>query len=176
MTRRISDTELERIKGSLDLVAEVRKRGIELKLKGQELVGLCTFHDEKTPSFSVNEAKQVWKCFGCGKGGDALQFIMEYEKEGFLDALARIEGSPTVKTVNKRNAAQPDIEKNTRTPQCSQKIISDVLEYYHQTLKNTVKDPKSGEFKVQNKCAKGGPCAILLTTTSLLTLFIKEHL
>ncbi len=53
MTRRISDTELERIKGSLDLVAEVRKRGIGLKLKGKELVGLCPFHEEKTPSFSV---------------------------------------------------------------------------------------------------------------------------
>lgn len=53
----------------------------------QKAIGLCPFHNEKSPSFMVNEKKQIFKCFGCGEGGDAIAFIMKKENLDFMDAL-----------------------------------------------------------------------------------------
>lgn len=60
---------------------------IDLKKKGANLMACCPFHGEKTPSFSVSPAKGIFKCFGCGKGGDAITFIREHEKLSYADAL-----------------------------------------------------------------------------------------
>lgn len=79
-----------------EIVEEVRDRNdivdvigsvISLKKKGANYFGLCPFHGEKTPSFSVSPAKQMFYCFGCGKGGDVIKFIMEYENLTFGEAL-----------------------------------------------------------------------------------------
>ena len=75
-----------RIKDSTDLVSLVESY-IPLRKRGKSFVALCPFHEEKTPSFSVSPERQSFKCFGCGKGGDALTFLQEYEKIGFLEAL-----------------------------------------------------------------------------------------
>jgi DNA primase len=58
------------------------------KKSGANLFGLCPFHSEKTPSFSVSPEKQIYHCFGCGKGGGVISFIMEMEKLSFADAVA----------------------------------------------------------------------------------------
>ena len=58
------------------------------KKSGSNLFGLCPFHSEKTPSFSVSPDKQIYHCFGCGKGGGVINFIMEIENLGFQDAVA----------------------------------------------------------------------------------------
>ena len=68
---------IERIKQEVDLVETVHKYGVELKKEGKNLVGLCPFHSEKTASFKITPAKKVWHCFGCGKGGSVIDFIME---------------------------------------------------------------------------------------------------
>lgn len=60
---------------------------VQLKKKGQNLWGLCPFHNEKTPSFSVNVAKNIYKCFGCGKGGYPSKFIMEHEQMSFPESI-----------------------------------------------------------------------------------------
>jgi DNA primase len=79
-----------------DTVEEVRIRSdivsiigsyIRLKKAGSNHVGLCPFHNEKTPSFSVNQPKQMYHCFGCGVGGNVYTFIMEYENYTFVEAL-----------------------------------------------------------------------------------------
>ena len=67
------------------------------KRSGQNLFGLCPFHSEKTPSFSVSPSKQIYHCFGCGKGGSVINFIMEIENLSFPEAvefLARRAGMP----------------------------------------------------------------------------------
>ena len=67
------------------------------KRSGSNLFGLCPFHSEKTPSFSVSPDKQIYHCFGCGKGGGVVNFIMEIENLDFRDAvsfLARRAGMP----------------------------------------------------------------------------------
>ena len=81
-----SDDAKEQIRNRLNLVDVVRQR-VPLRKQGREWVGLCPFHQEKTPSFSVNEGKQSWYCFGCGRGGDLFSFVEEYEKVEFRQAL-----------------------------------------------------------------------------------------
>lgn len=79
-----------------DLVEEVRVRNdivdvisgyVRLQKKGRDYFGLCPFHNEKSPSFSVSPGKQMYYCFGCGAGGNVLSFLMEYEKYSFSEAL-----------------------------------------------------------------------------------------
>lgn len=68
-------------------IEEVVGDFVDLKKRGTSLIGLCPFHDEKTPSFHVSVGKGIYKCFGCGKGGDSLRFIMDHEKYSYPEAL-----------------------------------------------------------------------------------------
>ena len=81
---------------SEELVEEVRMRNdivdvisgyVKLQKKGSSYFGLCPFHNEKSPSFSVSREKQMYYCFGCGAGGNVFTFIMEYENYSFVEAL-----------------------------------------------------------------------------------------
>ncbi len=83
---RISDEDVLRIRDATDLVALVSERVI-LKQKGRLFWGCCPFHAEKTPSFKVDPATQLWHCFGCGLGGDAYGFMMRTDNVDFLDAV-----------------------------------------------------------------------------------------
>jgi hypothetical protein len=69
---------------------EVIAGSVELRKRGREWVGLCPFHTEKTPSFHVNEKKQVWHCWGCGAGGDVLSFVQRIEGLTFSAAVRRL--------------------------------------------------------------------------------------
>ena len=82
-----------------ELVEEIRERTdivdlisqyVNLKKQGGSYVGLCPFHNEKTPSFSVNREKQIYHCFGCGAGGNAYTFIMEYDSVSFREAISAL--------------------------------------------------------------------------------------
>ena len=74
------------VKERLD-IAEVIGDHVRLKKSGNNFLGLCPFHDEKTPSFSVSSSRQTWHCFGCGRGGDVFTFVMEKESLSFREAL-----------------------------------------------------------------------------------------
>lgn len=68
-------------------IEEVVGDFVDLKKRGTALIGLCPFHHEKTPSFNVSVSKGIYKCFGCGAGGDAVKFVMEHEKYSYPEAL-----------------------------------------------------------------------------------------
>ncbi len=72
------------------LVEEVVGDFVHLKKRGTSMIGICPFHNEKTPSFHVSPSKGIFKCFGCGKGGDSVRFIMEHEKYSYPEALKYI--------------------------------------------------------------------------------------
>jgi DNA primase len=76
----------ERVKQQADIVRVVGEY-VQLKKAGQNFRGLCPFHSEKTPSFNVHATKQIYHCFGCGKGGDVFNFVMEMEKCAFPEAI-----------------------------------------------------------------------------------------
>jgi DNA primase len=82
----IDQLTVDRIVAAADVV-EVVKDYVSLKKRGVNYTGLCPFHNEKTPSFSVSPAKGIFKCFGCGKGGNAVNFIMEHEQMTYVEAL-----------------------------------------------------------------------------------------
>ncbi|OGD73958.1 MAG: DNA primase [Candidatus Coatesbacteria bacterium RBG_13_66_14] len=85
----IDDASLERVRRAADIVAVVGEY-VQLKRRGQSYVGLCPFHEEKTPSFNVHAARQFYHCFGCGVGGDVFSFVMELEKMDFLEAVRHL--------------------------------------------------------------------------------------
>src|SRR5690606_11654895 len=68
-------------------IEEVVGDFVDLKKRGTSLIGNCPFHNEKTPSFHVSVAKGIYKCFGCGAGGDSLKFVMELEKYSYPEAI-----------------------------------------------------------------------------------------
>ena len=79
-----------------EIIEEVRSRNdivdiisgyVKLQKKGSSYFGLCPFHNEKSPSFSVSPGKQMYYCFGCGAGGNVITFLMEYENYTFSEAL-----------------------------------------------------------------------------------------
>ena len=78
--------DVRRVKDRLDIV-EVIGDYVRLKKAGNNFLGLCPFHDEKTPSFNVSPSRQTFHCFGCGEGGDVFSFIMEKENLSFREAL-----------------------------------------------------------------------------------------
>ena len=81
----ISDLQLDSIREATDMV-ELVSTYVKLRKRGQHHVGLCPFHSEKTPSFTVNRERRIYHCFGCGRGGDAFKFLMEHERMGFVEA------------------------------------------------------------------------------------------
>ncbi|WP_457596127.1 DNA primase [Hydrogenimonas sp.] len=85
----IDNESIEQLKQVVDIV-DVVGNYVELKKNGANYKGLCPFHDEKTPSFIVSPARQSFKCFGCGVGGDAIKFLMEYEKLSYPEAIEKL--------------------------------------------------------------------------------------
>lgn len=120
-----------------DVVSEF----VTLKKRGANLLGLCPFHHEKTPSFTVSPAKNLYKCFGCGKGGDAVSFLREHEQMSFEDALRWL--------AEKYNIP---IEERDQTPEEAlaadeaerlHGLMSYVTQFYHEQL-NTETGHKIG--------------------------------
>jgi DNA primase len=71
----------------MGLVQVIQSYGVELRRAGKELVGLCPFHNDRHPSFSVSPEKEKWHCFGCQAGGDVVSFVMRIENIGYKAAL-----------------------------------------------------------------------------------------
>ena len=82
----ISDESLEQVRQAADIV-EVISAHTDLRRQGARWVGLCPFHDERTPSFSVDATEKLYHCFGCGVGGDTIKFVEEKEGLGFAEAV-----------------------------------------------------------------------------------------
>lgn len=79
----------DRVKQQADIVRVVGEY-VRLRKSGQNFVGLCPFHSEKTPSFAVHPVKQIYHCFGCGAGGDVFKFVMEMDKQDFPEAVRAV--------------------------------------------------------------------------------------
>lgn len=87
----ISQNTIQQILGRLDVI-DVIGGFVKLKKRGSNYLGLCPFHNEKTPSFTVSPSKELYKCFGCGKAGNTISFVMEHEKYSYVDALKWLAG------------------------------------------------------------------------------------
>ncbi|MEO6220121.1 MAG: DNA primase [Ginsengibacter sp.] len=82
----IAPETIQQIVSRIDII-EILNSFVKLKKRGQNYIGLCPFHNEKTPSFIVSPAKEIYKCFGCGRSGNAIGFLMEHEKYSYVESL-----------------------------------------------------------------------------------------
>src|SRR5579859_1149595 len=92
---RYSDDIIQRVKDSTDIVSVIGEY-VQLKKAGSSYKGLCPFHSEKSPSFMVSPGRNSFHCFGCGKGGNVITFIMEKESMPFPEALRLLAGKAGV--------------------------------------------------------------------------------
>ncbi len=109
---------LNEIRERVSLVALIGER-VPLKRAGRNYVGLCPFHREKTPSFSVNDEKGIYHCFGCGEGGDAFQFLLKFEGGTFADAVRTLAARagvtlPERQTDPRQRAAEDEADRRRR--------------------------------------------------------------
>ena len=102
------DNFTDELKAQLNIV-DIIGREVTLKKSGSNYMGLCPFHSEKTPSFSVNEGKQFYHCFGCGKSGDVIGFVQEYYKLPFIDAVEKLAKENGIK-IPERRSSGPKID------------------------------------------------------------------
>lgn len=108
---------------------------VTLKKRGVNYIGLCPFHNEKTPSFIVSPSKGIYKCFGCGKGGNSVNFIMEIEQLSYIEALKYLAGKYNIPFEEKELSPEQLRHKNDRE---SMMIVSSYAnEYFRETLSNT---------------------------------------
>ena len=89
MRESYSHQSIENLKAEIDIV-EVISNAIQLKRTGANYKACCPFHGEKTPSFVVSPDKQIFKCFGCGVSGDAIEFVKKYYNLEFIEAIEKI--------------------------------------------------------------------------------------
>lgn len=140
MAKQIPEEIIEEVRKSNDIV-DVIGEYVQLKKQGRNYFGLCPFHGEKTPSFSVTQDKQIFHCFGCGKGGNVITFIMEMESYSFIETitfLAERSGVDLPEGVLEQQESQ--------IPKENQNILSAyewLTKLYHHLLRFT-KDGKEG--------------------------------
>ena len=127
------DRTLDEIKDRLDIV-DLISEYVNLKKAGQNWKGLCPFHTEKTPSFTVSPAKQIFHCFGCGSGGDIFTFLTRYESLTFPEALKILATRAGVTIKKFQKGADTTGEKETLLT-----IHRDALEFFQQYLKKNAK-------------------------------------
>ncbi|MCJ8313341.1 MAG: DNA primase [Saccharospirillaceae bacterium] len=112
-------------------VVEVISSCIDVKKKGQNYWACCPFHNEKSPSFSINASKQFYHCFGCGESGDALKFLQEYERLSFVESVEALAKMAGVEVPRTHDPIQE--EKHKKKAQLTD-LMDDVSDYYYQNL------------------------------------------
>jgi DNA primase catalytic core len=130
------DIHAEELKRSINLVEFLEHKGIFLKKQGQSFSGLCPFHKDTKPSFTVDPEKNLWHCFGCDKGGDVFTFLQELEGLTFAQALEQLQPYNPESPKSQVSRATREQAKSLKPGKTvnTQEILNRVVEYYHQTF------------------------------------------
>lgn len=128
-------SQSEEIKSKLDIV-EVIREYIPVKAVGANFQALCPFHNEKSPSFVISPEKQIWHCFGCGRGGDVFAFVMEKEGLGFMETLRQL--APKAGVVLTNENPQDYSERNR---------LLDIMELAGKYYAHILTTPTGGEAR-----------------------------
>ena len=129
---------IDELLSRVDLVDVIGAR-IELKRTGQRFSALCPFHDERSPSFSVNQDKQFYHCFGCKSSGNAIKFIMEFDRLDFPAAVKSLSESVGLKVPTEENANVNQQQKKNRL----YKDFRGGKLFYKTNLRNILKNKSS---------------------------------
>jgi DNA primase len=134
MAGRIPQAFLDDLLDRLDIV-EVIDRRVKLKKSGKNYSARCPFHEEKTPSFSVNPEKQFYYCFGCGAGGNAIGFVMDYENVDFPQAVESLAGSIGLEVPREPSRGGPGQAEREQGNKRLYALMEQVTDYYKRQLR-----------------------------------------
>ncbi|MEH7272929.1 DNA primase [Neobacillus vireti] len=149
MAERIAEEKINQIRQSVDIV-ELISEYVQLKKQGRNYFGLCPFHGENSPSFSVSIDKQIYHCFGCGAGGNVFSFLMELEGISFLEAAVKLAEKANIdlqvnfSSNGKGKSVSPEIQSMLDAHELLQK-------FYHHLLVNT----KDGQHALEYLLNRG---------------------
>lgn len=128
--KRIDDEIIEKINDDINIV-NIISEYVQLKKTGANYVGLCPFHNEKTPSFTVSESKNIFHCFGCGESGNAIKFIMKKENIDFTSAIVYLGEKLGIEIQEGFKPDQKTIDEKTKTYE----INKEAAKYFYNNLK-----------------------------------------
>lgn len=128
-----TDEQIEEVRSRSDIVGVIGSY-VRLKRSGSGYVGLCPFHNEKSPSFSVSPSRQMYKCFGCGVGGNVLTFVMEYENYTFPEAMEYLAERAGIELPKQELTAEQKRQENLRLTLLE--INKKAARYYFANLKS----------------------------------------
>ena len=128
-----SEEIIEQVRSSNDIV-DVVSTYVQLKRRGSNFVGLCPFHNEKTGSFSVNRNMQIFKCFGCGVGGNVFTFIEKIENVGFYESLEMLADRAGITLPKQEYDKNRDVRRNLK--EIISRINKDSATYYYYMLRS----------------------------------------
>lgn len=126
-----SRQQIDQVRSSVDIVETVREYVPSLKIAGRSVKGLCPFHAERTPSFHVQPDKGLYKCFGCGEGGDVFAFLAKIENLTFSEAVERVasQAGITLKKEKSRDAREPEGQREKIL-----RVLEAAASYYEEKL------------------------------------------
>ena len=141
MTNKTYSEAIDEIRSRLDILDVVQSR-VVLKKKGQNYWGCCPFHNEKTPSFCVNVQKGIFKCFGCGEGGDAITFLMKINNQSFSEVIKDLAKEFGIELPSSSGNTKQHSEEKEKIKNLMQKAC----DYYHNNLKTMPEAKKALDY------------------------------
>lgn len=128
---RIPEETIQQVIAATDIVALIG-RSVKLRKAGTNFLGLCPFHNEKTPSFNVSPSRGTYHCFGCGAGGSAIRFVMENDGMSFMEAVKRLADAAGIRIVEEVWDANAEAEAKHRS--LLLRVHREISEWFHQLL------------------------------------------
>jgi DNA primase len=130
----ISQNSIQQIQSRIDIV-DIVGGFIKLKKRGTNYLGLCPFHNEKSPSFTVSPAKEIYKCFGCGRSGNSISFLMEHEKYSYVEALRWLANKYNVEI--EETEASPEVKAKQQAAESLHIINAFAQKFFDEKLFHT---------------------------------------
>src|SRR5215211_1572289 len=140
---RFTPDTIDRVRDAVDMVELVGAK-TDLRRVGTRFVGLCPFHDERTPSFSVDPAKKLYHCFGCGEGGDAIGFVQQTEALDFPDAVETLAERYHVRV--ERVEDDPRVEQRRRRQERLRSLLDRAARFYSAYLWESGEAKKARDY------------------------------
>ena len=136
MAKMIPTEVIDEVRNSVN-IADIVGRYVQLRKAGKNLFGLCPFHDEKTPSFSVSEDKQIFHCFSCGRGGNVFKFLMDLEHISFPEAVAKVAELANIPIDQQYIKKSQPTDNYSNSQAALIKLNKQAADLYHHILVNT---------------------------------------
>ncbi|MDB9435203.1 DNA primase [Microcystis aeruginosa] len=149
-TPRLHPDTIEEVKQRIDIVDLISER-VVLKKRGREYVGLCPFHEEKSPSFTVSPAKQMYYCFGCGAGGNGIKFFMEVGKQSFGEVVFELARRYQIPIKTLAVEQRQELEQQLSLKEQLYEIMAVAVSFYQHALSQPQGEKALDYLKVQRQ-------------------------